>query len=181
MDLHKPFFRAVAKVLISMMVFQCLPFWQLSKTCSLEYSAKQLARQQAILSFFLPAEAQAAQPKVICVPFFPGDFLVPHETWAGEPTILKGIARDEDGDLINGTYYWDFGDDSPVVGGIITNEDNFSITHTYATDLIPGTLIIARLHAMQIAIMIRTIPREKCFFSVFSLAIKTTFTDAYSL
>ncbi len=151
MDLHKPFNRAVAKALIFMMVFHCLPFWPLSRAYSVEYSSKQLARQQLWLSLFSPSEAEAATPRVICVPILPRDLRVPHETWTGEPTILKGVARDDDGDLVGGRYAWDFGDGSPNEGGLIEDEDNLSITHTYSTDFVPGTLIIARLHVTDLA------------------------------
>ena len=97
-----------------------------------------------LLMLFLPASLLAAVPQVICVPQLPSDLLVPHETWSGEPTILKGVARDEDGDLTGGTYYWKLGDGEESLPQSITNPDNLAVTHTYAAD--PDTLFIARLH-----------------------------------
>lgn len=99
--------------------------------------------------FILPSAALAAAPRVITVPQLPSDPLVPHETWSGEPTILKGIARDYDGDLAGGSYYWQFGDGEESAVQAIANPDNLSVTHTYTAD--PGTLIIARLHVTDAA------------------------------
>ncbi|MCB2180964.1 MAG: PKD domain-containing protein [Desulfobulbaceae bacterium] len=96
-----------------------------------------------------PSIASAAPPQVITVPQVPTDLLVPHETWSGEPTILKGIARDADGDHLGGTYYWEFGDGDVSPVQTITNADNLAATHTYSAD--PGTLIIARLHVTDTA------------------------------
>ena len=81
---------------------------------------------------------------MVCVPQLPTDLLVPHETWSGEPTILKGIARDDDHNLSGGTYYWELGDGTTTAEQSISNADNLSVTHTYTAD--PGTLFVARLH-----------------------------------
>ena len=103
------------------------------------------------LSFmlFLPAGLFAAAPQVICVPQVPSDLLVPHDTWSGEPTILKGIAKDDDGDLIGGTYYWEYGDGDESVLQAIANPDNLAATHTYTAN--QGTLFIARLYVTDAA------------------------------
>ncbi|MGA1840575.1 MAG: PKD domain-containing protein, partial [bacterium] len=77
------------------------------------------------LDLFFPAEAYAAPPKVICVPWYPADLLVPHETWPGKSTILKGIAKDPDNNLTGGKYKWDFGD------GTTSSEQN--PTHVFTT------------------------------------------------
>ena len=97
-----------------------------------------------ITGFLLPGTLFAAPPRVICVPQVPTDLLVPHDTWAGEPTILKGTARDPDGDLMGGTYYWEFGDGDASAPAAITDSSNLAATHTYSGD--PGTLFVARLH-----------------------------------
>ena len=96
-----------------------------------------------LFMLFLPASLLAASPQVVCVPQVPSDLLIPHDTWSGEPTILKGIVRD-DGGLAGGTYYWDFGDGDESAPQSITNSDNLAATHTYTAD--PGTLFVARLH-----------------------------------
>ncbi|MBC2711714.1 MAG: PKD domain-containing protein [Desulfosarcina sp.] len=96
------------------------------------------------LFFLLPSWALAAPPQVICVPQVPSDLLVPHDTWSGEPTTLKGVAKDSDGDLVGGTYYWEYGDGDESAPQAITNPDNLAATHTYTDD--PGTLFVARLH-----------------------------------
>ena len=96
---------------------------------------------------FLPTSLLAAAPQVICVPQVPSDLLVPHDTWSGEPTILKGIAIDDDGNLIGGTYYWEYGDGDESVPQGITKPDNLAATHTYTAD--PDTLFVARLHVID--------------------------------
>ncbi|MGA1842202.1 MAG: putative Ig domain-containing protein [bacterium] len=101
------------------------------------------------IDLFFPSEAYAAPPKVICVPWFPSDLFVPHETWPGKPTILKGIARDDDKNLSGGTFYWEYGDGGSSSPAIISNPDNLSITYTYNVQ--PGTLIIARLYVTDAA------------------------------
>ncbi len=96
------------------------------------------------LLILLPAIASAAPPQVICVPQVPADLLIPHDTWSGEPTILKGVAKDSDDDLTGGTYYWEYGDGDASASAAITNPDNLAATHTYTAA--PGTLFVARLH-----------------------------------
>jgi hypothetical protein len=99
----------------------------------------------SLFLFFFPTCLLAAQ--VICVPQVPSDLLVPHDTWSGEPTILKGIARD-DGGLAGGTYYWDFGDGEQSDPQPIIDPNNLAVTHTYDAD--PATLLIARLYVNYI-------------------------------
>ncbi|RLB68515.1 MAG: hypothetical protein DRH04_06720, partial [Deltaproteobacteria bacterium] len=94
--------------------------------------------------FLLPSWALAASPRVICVPQLPTDLLVPHETWSGEPTTLKGVARDIDADLVGGSYYWAFGDGDESALTAITDPDNLSAVHTYTG--VPGTLVVAHLY-----------------------------------
>lgn len=94
--------------------------------------------------FVVPPTLWAAPPQVICVPQVPTDLLVPHDTWSGEPTILKGVAKDSDGDLVGGTYYWEFGDGDESAPASITDSSGLAATHTYTAD--PGTLFVARLH-----------------------------------
>jgi RHS repeat-associated protein len=91
----------------------------------------------------------AAPPKVICVPQLPSDLLVPHETWPGKSTILKGIARDADNNLSGGTYYWVFGDGTQSSPQSISNADNLAVTHTYTVSA--GALIVARLYVTDAA------------------------------
>ena len=97
-----------------------------------------------LLFLLLPSWALAAPPQVICVPQVPSDLLVPHDTWSGESTILKGVAKDSDNDLVDGTYYWEYGDGGESAPAAITNPDNLAVTHTYTAA--PGTLFVARLH-----------------------------------
>ena len=103
----------------------------------------------SLFLFFFPTCLLAAPPQVVCVPQVPSDLLVPHDTWSGESAILKGIAKDDDGDLSGGSFYWDFGDGEKSTPQSITNPDNLSITHTYDAD--PGTLYIARLYVTDAA------------------------------
>lgn len=92
-----------------------------------------------VWSLLAPASAEAA----ICVPQVPSDLLIPHDTWSGEPTLLKGVA----GGVLSGTYYWEFGDGASSATLFITNPDNLAITHTYTEP--EGTLLIARLHVFD--------------------------------
>ncbi|MBW1644893.1 MAG: PKD domain-containing protein [Deltaproteobacteria bacterium] len=102
-----------------------------------------------LLFLRLPTPATAAPPRVICVPQVATDLLVPHDTWSGEPTILKGVAEDIDGDLAGGTFYWEYGDGGESTPQAIVNSDNLTLTHTF--DAAPGTLFIARLHVTDAA------------------------------
>ena len=93
-----------------------------------------------MLDILGPQSAEAAAPQVICVP---------HETWSEEPAILKGVARDDDGNLSGGTYYWDLGDGTSTSPASISNADNLSVTHSNAAD--PCSLFVARLHVTDSA------------------------------
>ena len=101
------------------------------------------------LNLFVPSEAYAAPPKVICVPWFPQDLLVPHETWPNKATVLKGVAKDPDNNLSGGKYKWDYGDGTNSALTNISNADNLSITHTYT--VAAGTIVIARLYVTDAA------------------------------
>jgi hypothetical protein len=143
------FYKFVARVLVFFMVIQGLPLWDLSQAYKWEYQPQKLQRILDFLSVLGPASAEAAPPRVVCVPQLPSDLLVPHETWSGETTILKGMARDDDGDLTGGSYYWEFGDGGVSLSQSITDPHNLAATHTYVAD--PGTLLIARLNVTDAA------------------------------
>ena len=150
MKTSKPWYRFISKLLIFLMLIQGSPFWQISELYSWEYKPERAKRIiEFIGSAFSPSEASAAPPRVVCVPQLPTDLLVPHDTWSGEPTILKGIARDDDGDLSGGVYYWELGDGTTTAEQPISNADNLSVTHTYTAA--PGTLFVARLHVTDAA------------------------------
>ena len=118
----------------------------ITKICLQKTGGIFLAAIFLMLSVFLllPSLSLATPPQVICVPQVPSDLLIPHDTWSGEPTILKGVATDGDGDLVGGTYYWEYGDGEASAPQAVTNPDNLAVTHTYTAD--PGSLFIARLH-----------------------------------
>ena len=86
-------FHTMAKILIVCMIFQGMPLTQLSQAYEWHFKPQRLMR---LLDLIGPASAEAAPPTVVCVPQLPTDLLVPHDTWSGEPTVLKGIARDPD-------------------------------------------------------------------------------------
>jgi len=86
---------------------------------------------------------QAAPPKVVCVPWYPPNLAVSHDTWAGATTTLKGTAHDPDGDADLGTYEWDFGDGSPAVSGAVTDPYIIEATHTYTGSV--GDIYVATL------------------------------------
>ena len=99
-----------------------------------------------------PSRAEASPPIVMVPPHAPSDPLVPHETYSGATTILKGVARDVDNNLVGGSYYWDFGDGqqsatTPITAS--TDLENLSATHVY--DQLAGTLIVARLYVKDAA------------------------------
>jgi len=144
------FCRLLAKTLLFLLVIQGLTLWQwLPVGPAGRQAVTPPAKIVEALAGFGPAAAAAAPPQVICVPQLPSDLLVPHETWSGEETILKGVARDEDGDLASGTYYWEFGDGEQSDPAAITDPDNLAAVHTYTG--VPGTLIVAHLHVTDAA------------------------------
>lgn len=144
---RSPIFIGWAKILVLCMTLQGMPLAQLSQAYTWHFEPERLLY---ILDLLGPASAEAAPPKVVCVPQLPTDLLVPHETWSGEPTVLKGIARDADGNLTGGTYYWELGDGtSTAPAPIVIADNNLAVTHTYAAA--PGTLFVARLHVTDAA------------------------------
>jgi RHS repeat-associated protein len=140
------FFAFWARLLVVCMVLQGMPLMQLAQSYEWRFESQKI---QWFFDLIGPTEAQAAPPQVVCVPQLPTDLLVPHETWSGEPTILKGIARDPDGNLTGGSYYWDLGDGTSTPVSTIGNADNLSVTHTYTAD--SGTVVVARLHVTDAA------------------------------
>ncbi len=131
------------RILCIVMILQGMPLWQLSSAYSWGLSREKIQNVLDILSILGPSAAEAAPPKVICVPQLPTDLLVPHETWSGEPTILKGVAKE----VSSGTYYWEFGDGESSTPTAISDADNLAVTHTYTAP--SGTLFIARLHVIN--------------------------------
>jgi len=78
--------------------------------------------------------------QAICVPWQPANHAIPHYTYSGASTTLKGIAR---GGATQ--FYWEFGDGSPdTAWTLIGDPYNLGISHTYTGSI--GTLFIATLH-----------------------------------
>jgi hypothetical protein len=93
-------------------------------------------------------QAYAAPPRVVCVPWYPQNLAVPHDTWSGKEITLKGTARDPDGDAELATYEWDFGDGSPTVSGGVTNPYVIEAKHTYIGNI--GDSFVATLTVTDI-------------------------------
>lgn len=75
----------------------------------------------------------------ITVPWVPGNVGVPHSTYSGATTTLKGIAR-----YGGNQYMWDFGDGSaPTAWTAITDAYNLGVQHSYSGDV--GRLFKATL------------------------------------
>jgi RHS repeat-associated protein len=140
------FFKVIARILIFCMIIQGMPLMQLSQAYEWRFKPERIKR---LIDLLGPVSAEAAPPKVVCVPQLPTDLLIPHETWSGEPTIVKGIARDADDNLGGGEYYWEMGDGTSTDWAPISNSDNLAVTHTYNAST--GTLIVARLHVKDAA------------------------------
>ena len=88
-------------------------------------------------------EVQAAPPKVVCVPWFPPNLSVSHDTWNGKMITLKGTAHDPDGDFDLDTYEWDFGDGSPTVLGVVVDPYVIEASHMYGGSI--GDIFVATL------------------------------------
>jgi len=92
-----------------------------------------------------PASASPG-PEAICVPWQPSNPSIPHSTYSGAQTTLKGIAR---GGATE--YYWDYGDGTPAMAWTsISNAYNLGVTHTYTGA--DGQLFIATLHVRDAAL-----------------------------
>jgi len=78
-------------------------------------------------------------PDVVCVPFHGQVAAVPHDTWIGRETILKGTAHDVDGDGTMTAYKWDFGDgySTDWISGV--NPYIIEAKHTYTGAMEDGT------------------------------------------
>jgi hypothetical protein len=78
-------------------------------------------------------------PEVVCVPFNGQLAAVPHDTWIGRETILKGTAHDKDGDGTMTAYKWDFGDgySTDWISGV--NPYIIEARHTYTGTMGDGT------------------------------------------
>jgi len=94
-----------------------------------------------ILTPAIPAvvQAQSAGPEAICVPWQPSNPAMPHFTYSGAETTLKGIAR---GDATE--YCWDFGDGDAMPWMPITDPYNLGVKHTYHGAI--GQLFVATLY-----------------------------------
>ena len=79
------------------------------------------------------------QPKVTTVPWLSGNLGVPHDTWIGNNTTLKGTAHDPDGDHTMTAYKWEFGDGYSTDWIKITNPYIIEATHTYTGTMKDGT------------------------------------------
>lgn len=78
-------------------------------------------------------------PEVVCVPFHGQLAAVPHDTWIGRETILKGTAHDKDGDGTMTACKWDFGDgySTDWISGV--NPYIIEAKHTYTGTMADGT------------------------------------------
>ncbi|MGB9623191.1 MAG: hypothetical protein ACPL07_05020, partial [Candidatus Bathyarchaeia archaeon] len=78
-------------------------------------------------------------PEVVCVPFHGEQPAVPHDTWIGRETVLKGTAHDDDGDATMVAYKWDFGDgySTDWISGV--NPYIIEAKHTYTGTMADGT------------------------------------------
>ena len=92
------------------------------------------------IAVLVPMAAAAGTITVKTVPWVATNPLIPHDTWSGATTTLKGTA-DQQGN--NVTYTWDFGDGSAVATGTVGNKYVIEAPHVYngAT----GTIYTARL------------------------------------
>lgn len=77
--------------------------------------------------------------EAICVPWQSSDASIPHFSYSGAQTTLKGIAR---GGATE--YLWDFGDGSASSWTAISDPYNLGVKHAYTGSV--GTLFLASLH-----------------------------------
>ena len=89
---------------------------------------------------FMPEVSRAAAPVVKTVPWVATNPLIPHDTWSGKTTTLKGTTDVQGAGF---TYTWDFGDGSPVATGTVTNRYAVQASHAYTGPA--GTVFTARL------------------------------------
>ena len=88
----------------------------------------------------LALTAAAAPPVVKTVPWVASNPLIPHSTYSGKTTRLKGTC-DQQG--ANFQWTWDFGDGSPVATGTVTDRYVIEASHAYSG--VAGTVFTARL------------------------------------
>jgi hypothetical protein len=83
--------------------------------------------------------SSGSAPEVVCVPFHGKQPAVPHDTWIGRETVLKGTAHDDDGDGTMVAYKWDFGDgySTDWISGV--NPYIIEAKHTYTGTMADGT------------------------------------------
>jgi hypothetical protein len=93
-------------------------------------------------------QAQAAPPKVVCVPWYSPNPAIPHDTWNGKEITLKGTAHDPDGDVELATYEWDFGDGNLPSSGVVTDPYEIEAKHTYIGSI--GDSFVATLTVTDI-------------------------------
>lgn len=94
----------------------------------------------AMLFLGVAGTALAAPPVVKTVPWVATNPLIPHDTWSGKTITLKGTSDVQGANI---EYTWDFGDGTPVVTGVVTNQYVVEATHAYTGT--PGTIVTARL------------------------------------
>ncbi len=99
-----------------------------------------LAVLGSLLLLSISGAAMAVQPEVKTVPWVATNPLIPHDTWSGKSISLKGTANVQGA---NFTYSWDFGDGSPTSDGIVSNQYNIGVSHTYTGSA--GDIFTARL------------------------------------
>lgn len=87
----------------------------------------------------------AAPPVVRTVPWVASNPLIPHDTYSGKTIRVKGTSSHQNGEPVGTTYtyFWDFGDGSPVASGAVTAKYAIEATHAYSGA--PGTIYTATL------------------------------------
>ena len=94
-------------------------------------TGRQLRGLLAVAALFVLMTATArpasAEPIAICVPWLSSYPTIPHFTYSGAATTVKGIAR---GDAVE--YRWDYGDGTGMPWTAIANSYNLGQPHVYA-------------------------------------------------